>query len=263
MDEKQYIDLMHREIDGLNAPEESKKLKEYLEKNSEAQELFNQFVSISNKLGEVEEITPPPDLKPNIMHAISGSAYQPKKQGNALKSLLNSLRLRFNYRYAYAFSFGLIAGIILYSMYVKTLNTGVSSDISDLYGTLIFNTQPEALHKGDDIHIDLEEVQGTIGVKYYKNTIIAEIILESRNRIEVNIQYDENDLYMSGFFQSRNASSLVKMNDTHLRMTHLGENTYVVAFTNRAKTVTSLNVQILSSGTEIYSKAISTEISVD
>jgi hypothetical protein len=256
MDEKEFIDLIHREVDRLNTPEESHRLKECLKTDAEAQKCYDQFIAMSNMLGEVEEVTPPPDMKRNIMCAVSASVHRPTKRSHSLKIFLNSLRARFNYRYVYAFSFGLIAGFVLFSLYVNTLNTGGSFDLSDLYGTLIFNSQSELLYESGHIHIDVDDVQGTIGVKYYESIVIAELILESREPIEVILECNEDDMHMNGFFQSTHASSNVVMNDTHLRMTHLGENTYVVTFRDMTRMITSLDVRIVSSGTVIFSKAI-------
>ena len=258
-----YMDLMNREIDRMNTPEESGTLKEYLATNRKAQHLFDELMAMTNLLSTVKEMEPSPDLKTDIMSAIRSSQQATKKEEQYLKSLLRRLHFLFNYRYAYAFSFGLIVGLILYSLFVHMSNKGTSIDVMNLYGTLLPNDSSERFEEGDHLDIQLREVKGTVEVMYSERVVIAGIAIESRVGIEIILEFDEYDLNMSGFVQANNVRSHIDMDTTRLKVTHIGDNTYVIVFNNITDMVTPLNIQILSSGDEMYTQTISTGRSID
>ena len=259
---EKYIDLMNSEIDGINTPEESEKLKEYLAADRDAQHLFDDLMSMTKMLCEVQEIEPSSDLKMNVMSTIYATHRKLIKERSYLKSLLSRLQWRIHYRYAYAFSFGLILGILLYSLFFHIGSKGTSIDISKLYGTISLHNDLESFEKGDHIDIQLKETRGTVDILCSGKTVIAEIALETQIEIEMILTFDETDLNISGFIQSNNLSKNVKVIENHVRLTHVGKNTYIIAFRDRTRTGTPLDIQIVSSGNVLFQKTLSTGVGV-
>ena len=109
IDEK-YIELMNKEIDGLNTPQESAELKSYLKDEPEAQKQFNNLLDVSKSLEQLEEIEPSPELKKSIINSINWKKYSTKEKKR--RSFLGFTQLKFNVKYAYVFTCGLILGII-------------------------------------------------------------------------------------------------------------------------------------------------------
>ena len=261
MIEEKYIELINKEIDGVNSPKDSAKLEEYLTKNTEAQELYSELVMTSNMLNNVNELEPHPNLKKNILNSIQWDKYTvkaSKARRNPFESLINALQFNFNFKYAYAFAVGLIMGIVTYSLFVENVQRNTSTDISDLYGTMILKGIPESFEIANYIEINLDEVYGTINIRYSKDIVLAELNLKTQQEIEMVFEFDEDDIRFNGFIQLNNVRNNLDISENYLKLTNIGENKYIIIFNDKTQSVTPMNFKIFLSDVLLYEKSVST-----
>ena len=80
MNEEKFIDLINKEIDGIISAQEKKGLMEYLEKNPEAKQKYQDLVDSTKYLDKLDEVEPPEELKSRIMNSIDFNRYTAKKK---------------------------------------------------------------------------------------------------------------------------------------------------------------------------------------
>ena len=93
MIDTKYIEHINKEIDGLNTPEESIALREYLSDNPEAQKLFDELMEISRMLESVPPIEPSQNLKKYILNDPVTQHYVPRNNniGHFFLSFVNNI----------------------------------------------------------------------------------------------------------------------------------------------------------------------------
>ena len=256
MTDEKYLDLLNREIDGVNSQKDSSKLKEYLVKNPEAQELYNELVTVSDVLKKVRVIEPSPNLRKNILNAIPSSKYAVKEKESSLKSLMSALFFRYKMQYAYAFVAGLMVGVVVYSFFATDKHP--PSDLTTLYGTMLSPETSEGFQIADVVEIDLDEIAGTVTMKYSKGVVLAEVDLESQKETEIVLEFDENDIRFHSFGQLNSAKNEITVDKNSVGLTNTGENTYVIFFEDKTQSITPMTVKILSSGTLLSQNTVFT-----
>jgi anti-sigma factor RsiW len=119
MIDDKYTELIHREIDGANSPQESAQLKAYLAAHPEAQRFHDELASMSNLLREVQPVEPPAPLQDIVMYRLPNRyAAQPKT--SLLATLREWFEVKINFKYAYVFAGGLTMGIVMYALLLQT-----------------------------------------------------------------------------------------------------------------------------------------------
>jgi hypothetical protein len=250
MIEKKYIELINQEIDGVNTPQDSAKLKAYLAANPKAKSLYNDLRAASEMLNAVKEIDSPSHLKANILNAIPADKYAarekraPQSKPNLLENLFGFLQPRPAARYAFAFSLGLFAGVLIYAALVENVHKNSMPTNSDLYGTIALREAPGSFDAGDIVEMN---PYGTINLKYSKDLVVAELNLQTQQEVELVFEYDPSALKFGAFsIRNQAASNTVKTSENSLRLTSFGENKYAVLFTKRIDAPAPLRLKIYS-----------------
>ena len=75
MIDTKYIELIHREIDGLNSAHESAELQRFISSSHEAKDLYDELVAVSHMLHEIRSVDPSPNVKKIILNSIDTSRY--------------------------------------------------------------------------------------------------------------------------------------------------------------------------------------------
>jgi hypothetical protein len=255
MIEEKYIELMNKDIDGLLSPKENAALQEYLAKNQDAQAFHDDLHMLSKMLDQVVAVDPPSNLKKNILNSIRLKKHVERERRGLLQSLPSFLNMKVNYRYAFSFSAGLIVGLLIYSLFTN-LNKNTFLDNSELTGTIFLDGGSEKLRTADKVEVNLEEITGTIEIKYLKNLALAEINLTAQPEIELLIEFDENDVVFDGFRQLDPSASRIEIAENFLSLTNKGKNRYTVVFKKKPSIITPLNFKIFSNGALLFEKTI-------
>lgn len=250
------IELINKEIDGANSHEDSIKLKEFLGRDREAQDLYNDLMRISTQLKMVKEVEPPRNLRANIINSIDFNRYSLRERRSPLGWVRDVVPRRVPLRYALIFSMGLFAGIVIYTVFSDG-NRDTSVDISKLYGTMLVDRSSEKLETVDNVEITLDKVTGTIRTMQVKGLVLVDVSLRSEQEIETVFDFDSGFLSFIGYRQVSDSRNSLNIGENSLRLTNVGEKRYLLLFNDKAQIATFLNVKILASGAVLYEKPLS------
>lgn len=254
-----YIELIHREIDGENSPNESARLKEYLVENKEARLLYEELAAASRMLSTVQEVEPSSNLKKRILNGIQPSRYAPRERATLLSGIKNLTENIFatpshKMKYAYTFAFGLLAGVIIYSVFVESLRENNLIDISDFYGTISQSQSSGRFVDADRGEINLPEVSGSISTRYSKDLALCEVTLHPLNNAEVVLEFDESQLAFNSFMKLKaDGSTTINTTGGSVRLSNFGNGAFVFVFIKKDSIKTAaVNCKIFSNGKLLY-----------
>ena len=258
MTEEKFIELVNKEIDGLNSPRESEELKVYLQSNAEARELSQDLLKLSTVLSRVEEVDPPHSLTSDILRAVRTSGKRSSSEPTFVRWIKELVESRTTFQYAYVFSAGLILGIALYSLVGVHPSTSGVADPSSLSGSIIINSAayPFTEGPGYQFTVEAESVSGSIVTKRSENLAVIELDIQSAGQVEVAIQFRPETLRFKGFSQSQPATGSRSVEESSFRLTTQGNNRYILAFERLTKDPSEVAVTVVRNSTELHRQSL-------
>jgi len=239
MHNKKLHELINKEIDGLNTPKESKQLRNYMRKNPEAHDLYNDLRKLSESLEKVEKVSPPPDLRKTILNTIDMNKYAKKgRRPHKFFKFLSSYR--FNFRYAYIFIAGMALGVFIY---YSLLDTAQESDTSHLIGTMIINETSTSLEPISKIQINLNDISGTVSLKSEENVLFVEFEVNTKRYIETVIEFGQNGLDFLALSRLNKSSLKFEVDKQTIQIRHKGESNYIVFLTEPVPWIPQLKLK--------------------
>ncbi len=240
MIEEKYIELMNREIDGLNSSEESAELKRHLEENAEAERYFRELSFVAGVFDRVSHVEPPPELKEMILSSVFGketraAAEVPVEARPAVPgagSLFSAFRIRWEPRFAYVFTAGILVGIFLFVLFWRVLPSRAPQDLDSLYGALTSGQKAGESLEAGPVHFDLPQAKGSLQAQYQKARIVALLDVFAVSKIKVTLTYDE-EVTFEGITALKASEYQVKVGDARLELTHRGDCSYVIVLEDR------------------------------
>lgn len=240
MHNKKLHELINKEIDGLNTPEESKQLRDYMRKNPEAHDLYNDLRNLSESLEKVKKISPPPNLRKTILNTIDMNKYA-KKERRPHKFFKFLSRYRFNLQYAYIFIAGMALGVFIY---YSLLDTAQESDTSHLIGTMIINETSASLEPISKIQINLNDISGTVSLKSEKNILFVEFKVKTKRDIQTVIDFGQDDIGFLALSRLNKNSLKFEVNKKTIHIRHKGDSNYIVFLTEPVYRPPQLNLKL-------------------
>jgi hypothetical protein len=183
MIEERYIELMNKELDGANTPDESAALRSFLASSEEARRVYDELRGLAGMFAAAGEITPPRDMKRTIMAAIAGrEAFRGARRAER-RRFLDALtpRKKVAYSFAGGVAFGLVALIIL----LGVMPRDGGPDRKDLYGTLAGRRSAEDVVASESVSIETADVSGRVTAQYRDNSLAIALDLDAPHEIEV------------------------------------------------------------------------------
>lgn len=255
---RDQIELIHREIDGANTPEESAAVRSLIEENPEAKALEASLRDIAALFDSVGEREPPRHLKQAILDALPQQAPAPSgwvALGNPLKAIVDGLRKRPGFALASSMCVGLVAGFGLYAAVAGTAAID-RSDTSGLTGTLVEPRAADALETVNEVPIDLDGVSGRVSVKAGRSVIVVEFESDVEQTLEVRLTFRDGAYGLRGFSQ---LSSEVRPSFTAepglIRVTTSGANTQTFVLDHEGP-VPPLALSLFDSGKEVFAATL-------
>ncbi|MDZ7291755.1 MAG: hypothetical protein ONB44_16085 [candidate division KSB1 bacterium] len=261
MIEEKYIELINREIDGVNSPQDTAKLRDYLAQNAEAKQLYDELVATANLLQAVE---PSPNLKKRVMSSIRPDRYAVKERTFSWGSIRNVAQAFFGapapqLKYAYAFAFGLMAGVCIYALLSSTSNQQASLDMRDLTGTMIWREATGKFERADSATADLDIGHASILVQYAASSVIAELNINTSQEVKAQLEFEENDLGFSAISMlNKETIPALSVNENSVQLINRGNNNYVIAFKDKAPIPSLLRFRLFAAGALLYEKNLRT-----
>jgi hypothetical protein len=251
------LELINREIDGLNSPKESEELSEHLSRDHEAALLFEDLNRVSTILDGAEPVEAPRNLRANILNSIDPKRYAEKRRLNPLTTLVNFLPQRGSLRYALVFTFGIVLGVVIYGL-LSDMGKQSSVESTTLYGTMRLDRASESFEPADNAEINLQNVQGSVSTKHGKGLVSVELALQSQQEVETVLQFDPHSLSFVGLQQLDYTGNPIDIGGNAVHVRNIGDNKYVLFFSEKAQSSRPMDFKILSAGSLVYEKALST-----
>lgn len=246
MIDKKYIELIHKEIDGIIRPDDRRMLKTYLDENPEAQTLYRELQQTVKMLNQVAEIEPPANLKKRIMNSIDSN----KRKALRWKPTPVSVLSRLFAKPAYAFAWGMVFGLLFYGVVVENMIQKYSPDTNGLHGTIGINENMNG-KKAQTAPVLLPEIKGTLSLRQAENTVWLEANLSTPYECDIILEYDPSQIRFEGMpMQGRYA--ILENSDQFVRIKSSGQIQYNIYFTGLTQNPVPLNVKLFVSGTERY-----------
>ena len=256
MSNDKYIELIHRELDGLNSPRESAQLRDHLAANPEAQQFYDEMLATASLLQEVKAVEPPAHLQHVIMNRLPANRYGRSAPTRWWAELREWLEVKFNFKYVYAFAGGLAVGVALFVLISST----PSLDSDQLTGTMMQRGQQNKLKTIKNLEINRDGVTGKIEVKQSAEIVRMELTLASTQPIELTISFDEQQLGFASLAM-REGSTLGEaiLIPGAAKFSHAGPKSYAVVLTKKNRTASKLEFKIARAGEVLEEWTIAVE----
>lgn len=245
IDEK-YIELIHKDIDGIIRPEEQEMLKAYLNENPEAQTLYRELQQTVQMLNQVEEIEPPANLKKSIMKSIDANKRKTRRWKAASVSVISRLFAK----PAYAFAGGMVAGLLFYGVVVENMIQKYSPDTNGLHGTIGISEDIDG-KKAQTEPVTLPEIKGTLSLWQAENAVWVEANLTTPYECDIILEYDPTQIRFE-VMPMQGSYAILENSDQFVRINGSGEMRYNIFFTRLSQNPVPVNIKLFISGTERY-----------
>jgi hypothetical protein len=255
MIDESYIELMHKEIDGLIEAEERNELHEYISGNEEAKNLYSELTQTANLLKDVPVVSPPQKLKAQIMESLDWSRYQEKTTRPDLVSILSNLFFRPQYKLAYVFAIGIVVGVFLYAFLFSTINLQKPLDNADLYGTIGLQVSKD-LKDLQHIPIELNEINGGIHLRQFKNFIVFDVNLKSKTSFNLSLEYEPQSYKFRGFQRDDDNKVALKEEINSIEISTSEDARYLVFFNKLNEKATPIDLRIQRAGQTLSHQSI-------
>lgn len=255
---RDQIELIHREIDGENTPEESAAFGSLIEENPEAKALEASLRDMTTLFDIVGQREPPQHLKQTILDGLPQRA--PARSGwqaveGALRSILDGFRKRPRFALVSSLGVGLVAGFGLYAAVAGTALID-GSGTGDLAGTI---AEPRATGGLETVHvvpIDVEGVSGRVTVKAGQAVVIVELESDVERTLEVRLTFPEGAYGLRGFSQLRSeAEPSFTTGPGLIRVMTSGTNTQTFVL-NHQGPGSPLALTLFDSGEEVFATTL-------
>jgi hypothetical protein len=257
MIQQKLIELINKEIDGLNSKEESRKLNLHLAKHPEARKLHEDLVKTAHALKEVEEVEPPRHLRQHILNSLEKRQEATARSWGFLGKVLEALRGRSLPRYALVFASGLVVGILLLAIFALPRDLGVG-DTSQLTGTMALVPELSVFQPADSIAFRLQEASGMIKTYYGSDFVIAEVRVQSAMSIKTEIRFRPETTTFSGFKRLQGEEGSLDIGQSAIALTQSGASRGFVTFLTHGGSQGPLEVTVSGGGKTLYHSLIRT-----
>ncbi|MCK9996084.1 MAG: hypothetical protein KAH56_07370 [Candidatus Krumholzibacteria bacterium] len=232
---QKYIELMNQEFDGANSPEQSRDLEDYLRGHEEARTYYRELALALNVFEKVAMLNPPPELGDEILARLKNraGAHSATDGGGLLAACRNLFRLRLRPAYAYTFIGGLALGLVLFAGSARLTSNELSGQVR---GTATH--QRWAPEEGAETTLTYPGISG----RYH--------ILREGPDLRFHLELSSDLPTVIRFHTEGNTSSSV------VEMTHEGEESYDITFTQDVDIPSQITFMIFSEGRLIHTEIL-------
>jgi hypothetical protein len=251
----EIIELMHREIDGLNSADESARLSELLKEHSAYAQMYDELRDLSTMLDAVEDLTPRKHLAARIMKSVEELSASRHESRSALE-FVRSLNLRPVMTFA--------AGVALGCVLIVSLSTYAgdsSADAKHLLGAFVDRNLLDEMETVGITSMKGEGVDGSVTATRSENMILVNVNVRASGESTLRMKYDANELRFKGFVDVKNGSSTAASVGTgEIRCTFSGDHAYAVIFDITSPRTSALGVEVMSGDRIVLEQSIATAL---
>ncbi len=243
MIDKKYIELMNKEIDDVITDDERIALHDYLLGNKAAKEYYNELRLTNDYLDSLPDPEPSENLKKYIVNSIDFSRHSVSDDRKKFWSFLYLPK----FKYAYIFTAGIIAGIIILSIYTNTFNFKDTDNSTS--GTIgVEKIKPEVIK---EIPLKLSDIGGQIELVKTGNNFSVDANFNSSQKFDFVIKYGNDVEFKS--VNPKSASNIEFSNgENSIKTSSQGLQQYRFLFSKNGSKVSSIYIQLIKSDKIVY-----------
>jgi anti-sigma factor RsiW len=252
------VELIHREIDGANSPEESAACRRLIETHSDARALEADLRHMTRLFDRVGTAEPPGHLRRAILDALprrvpAASAWGVLREG--LQSIVDGFQKRPRFALVSSVCVGLVAGFGLYAALAGRVGID-RSNTGDLTGTIAEPPAADRMETVKEVPIAVDGMRGRVSVQVGQTAVVVELESEVARTVEVRLTFPEGAYGLRGFSQLRGAAEpSFTTRPGLIRVTTAGVNTQTFLL-NHEGPVSPLALSLFDSGEEVFATAL-------
>lgn len=214
MKNDKFLELIHKELDGVLEPSEQKKLESHLAENQEARQVRRELSRVAEFLSQAESSEPPAYLKKRILNSLPSGKYPGLSAAGKFRAKVSTFT-KPGLKFAYVFAAGVVAGLILFSTLWKVQNP----DDSKLTGAMLSELSRYDLKTADRIDIAEEQVSGTLETQVGPGLVSVAVRLEAADgEMSIDLNYNAGALHIRSFDNSDGALTAVESGDGLIKL---------------------------------------------
>lgn len=240
--------LLNEEIDGVTTEADSARIKKILESDPQALGLYQDLKRVSELLGRVPTVAPPPELKQNILRGIEPMARrrnvsQPVEDGG-FQRFVAGIFQGFKPAYGLTFAGGAAFGLAIFFL----VNQSPRMTPEAVTGTMSPPRAFEAMKVVETKPFTLPGTTGVLETRVARDQILARIEIDAAVRADVFVRFDPEHLRPRGVQVTDTPSGDISIQANEIHIAHQGGNTYWITFSQAGKEPADVRVRIASGG---------------
>ena len=257
MIEERYVELINKELDGLNTESESQELEKYLSENVEALTYYEDLLRTASALKHAEEIQPPSYLKTHILNSIKFDQPLNASRFAWIDGVMEVFRQRPFPKYALVFAAGLCVGILIF-IFGTPSHQEEGPEVSKLTGSMILLSDLSHLQKIDSVSVKREGLQGTFKTFKSEGKILVDFSVTSPEDIRLELSADQEELTFVGVSRINGSANDVIATGGRVIFTGIKSDHSIVTYSEAAAPQNALDCRILKGGTVVQSISLRT-----
>lgn len=249
------LELIQRELDNENTPEDRERLHALLERDAEARKSYDELRMVATELQELPLAEPPSQLWMDVMEALPDAR---RERTTGMVSILHDLRAALSARpaiaYGYAFGIGLLVGLSLFA-----LVRGERTFEDDLYGILA--ADGETVDTSERFESALELPGFAAAVKIYATSALLVVDLDVDANEDTDVRLvPEDGLTLKGLtHQTGETPMSVETAGGTVDLHVSGVDRYIVLFDRPAGSIPPIRFEIWRHGERLYAESAQLE----
>jgi hypothetical protein len=263
MIEREILELIHAEIDGVNSPEDSARLRTHLQRNTDNNDWYEDLERITNAMRSAGLADPPPGALKRALASIPFQDPRPSTvhTGGFQYWIANAFR-----RPVVAFGSSFAMGAVVATVLLVALNPEVSNhfsrslDISDISGTIGNIDDARDFDLVGSVDVDLSTVEASIRLLQHTNDalLIADLSVRSNTLIECVLDYGGAGLSFEGIRRFSDSGESLFAGQSEVRISHKGDDRYLLSFARTSGTPVSMTIRIYEAGELVLERVVTT-----
>ena len=250
--EKKYIELINKEIDHTISVGDKKQLEKYLNKNTEARNLYNDLLKTENLLNQVVDSDPSPYLKHRILDSIDSGRYAKSNQKSNLLDSISAIFLNPKAKIVSSFALGLIAGVISLVLVLNNSSFLNSSVDHDTVGTI---GKPYA-DIVQSIDINSIEITGKIDISQTSNSVGFHIDINSSEKYDLLIDFHSQDFKTSKVSIRNLENAVVQYGSNYIKLNGINKKQFEFTCDFLNSLPKTIGITILRGQTDIFDEIV-------
>ena len=253
MIEERSIELMNKELDGLNTPDESAALRSFLSASEEARRAYDELRGVAGMFAAAGDVMPPPDMKRAIMAAVAErEALRGARRAEHWRFLdVLTPRMKVACSFVAGIAFGLVALIIL----LRAMPQVSELDRKDLYGTLAGGRGAGDVIASESISIEAGDISGSVAAQYRDNSLTVAIDLNAPRETEVVLS-PAGRLTVESFSAPSCGAYDIRTDTAGVAFKVASGCNFTVTFRDEAGAHPSVNIAVSAGGVRIFEQTI-------